>query len=171
MGIAPLLCNEYTWAKRLAAKIQEVAPQSIEVDIFLRDNIGIRACYRNVAEWVRGADKAAAVELHFNSYNSRARGAETLYGRRNLFSPKWAKLLQGHICAGLNLSSAHNRGVKHRAANERGGTNVNALSCVPTALIEPGFGDNYADAKLLAEHMDELARAVVNAFRDFSHTT
>lgn len=158
-GVAPISENEYPWNKDLAQRIHtQSQAQGVESRIFYRDGVGISGAYRQVKEW--GA--ACVVELHFNAFDGRAHGTETLYDEdRNAGSKAWAQLLQDEMLASLGLS---NRGLKERDPGDRGYQSVSALD-IPSALIEPFFGDNTTETQIAAAKKDDLALAILNAAR------
>jgi len=158
-GVVPISQNEYPWNKDLAQKIyNRCVASGVEAKIFFRDGIGISGAYRQVAKW--GATCVA--ELHFNSFNGRAHGTETLYDEDvNTGSEAWAQRLQDEMLSALGL---HDRGLKERDTGDRGYASVSALD-IPSALIEPFFGDNPSEARIGNAKKDELAEAVVNAAR------
>ena len=157
MAAAPISQAEYTWNKDLAGKIKALCDvKAIESRIFYRDGIGISGAYRQVADW--GA--AMVVELHFNAFNTQAHGTETLYDNdRNAESKAWAQRLQDGMLAALSL---RDRGLKERDPGDRGYSSVSAID-IPSALIEPFFGDNPTEAHVAEAKKDDLAEAVAEA--------
>ena len=159
----PINQSEYFWNKDLAERLKsECANRGVPSRIFYRDGIGIRGAYRQVKAW--GA--ACVLELHFNAFNGSAHGTETLYDKdRNAGSKAWAQKLQD---AQLDALGLRDRGLKERDPGYRGYLSVSILD-IPSALIEPFFGDNAADA--LAAHSrkdvlaEELAAAAQLVFR------
>ena len=57
-----------------------------------------------------------------------------------------------------------NRGLKKTPPHPRGSASVNALSTIPSCLIEPFFGDNASEATLGQSKKDGLAKAIAKAF-------
>ncbi len=154
---SPISAREYPWNRDLAEKVHAICrARNITSRIFYRDGIGIRGAYRQVAAW--GA--AFVVELHFNAFNGRAHGTETLFDAdRNAGSKAWAQRLQDAMLSGLQL---RDRGLKERDPGDRGYASVSALN-IPSALIEPFFGDNPSDAYIGHTGKDDLAEAVADA--------
>lgn len=153
----PINQSEYPWNRDLASKIKsECQILGVESRIFFRDNIGISGAYRQVAEW--GA--ACVMELHFNAFNGSAHGTETLYdAETNSGSKAWAERLQKAMHSSLGL---RNRKIKDRDPGERGYRSVSAIN-IPSALIEPFFGDNRRDAQIGHANKDDLAEALAQA--------
>lgn len=162
-SVPPMSASEYPWNKDLAAKIvTECSALGATASVFFRDNVGISGAYAAVA----ASGAKAVVELHFNNNGGAARGTETLYGTACAASKDWAKRVQDAMVelygrgAGLPL----NRGLKKAPPHPRGGESVNALSNLPSCLIEPFFGDNPSDAALGHNKKDALAKAIAKAF-------
>lgn len=75
-GVYPISTYEYFWNKELAKHIQAFANMNnIECGIFFRDGIGIEGTYKLVKDW----QPNTCIELHFNAFNSKVKGTETLY--------------------------------------------------------------------------------------------
>ena len=156
-GGPPINQSEYPWNKDLASKIKAACSAvGVESKIFFRDNVGIGGAYQQVSDW--GA--SCVVELHFNSFNGTARGTETLFDKdRNSGSAAWAQRLQTAMLGALGTVD---RGLKECNPGDRGFGSVSALN-IPSALIEPFFGDNQADAQKGHNNKDDLAEAVARA--------
>lgn len=161
-GIAPISASEYVWNTDLAAKITAAGTAAgITVKTFLRDTGGISGAYAGVRQWAAGA----AVELHFNAFNGSARGTETLYGPACPASLGWATAVQNAMVALYGRTGNNNRGLKKAPPYDRGRESVNALSTIPSCLIEPFFGDNSTDATLGQNRKQALADAIVATFK------
>ena len=105
------------------------------------------------------------VELHFNANGGAARGTETLYGTACQASKASAEHVHNAIGSSTaGTPTAGNRGLEKTPPHPRGSTSVNALSTIPSCLIEPFFGDNASDAALGHGKKDALAKAIANAF-------
>lgn len=161
-GGEPINEREYPWNKDLAEMIlSECMDRNVESKIFYRDKIGISGAYKQVLEW--GA--SCVVELHFNSSSPAGFGTETLYDNgTNLGSKAWAQRLQDGM-VGLydrKKSDKSDRGVKERDAGDRGYASVSAID-IPSAIIEPFFGNHPVDAKLGQKHKRELAEIIAEA--------
>lgn len=158
-GVEPISMHEYFWNHQLAQQIQSTAnSKGVDCKIFFRDGIGISGAYRNVASWLPNA----CIELHFNAYNGRVKGTETLYGLYGE-SEKWADAVQNAMVTLYERAGAYDRGIKLRKTGERGGKNVNQLKEIPSCLIEPFFGDESSEAKLAKDYLIDLAAAIVVA--------
>lgn len=156
-GGSPINQHEYPWNKHLAAQIKATCTTiGVTSKIFYRDNIGIEGAYQQVATW--GAK--CVMELHFNAYNSSAKGTETLYdNNRNAGSRAWAQRLQNTM---LEVLGTNDRGLKECDPGDRGYGSVSAVN-IPSALIEPFFGDNPSDAAKGHNNKEDLAEALAKA--------
>lgn len=122
-----------------------------------RDLVGIAGAYKKAEE--HKCD--AVIELHFNAYNGRAVGTETLC-TSNLNDLEFANLVHKAVCnvferAGLS------RGVKAIPRSGRGGENVHSFPGGVNCLVEPFFGDNEIDVKLSEIKRKEYAKSLVDA--------
>jgi N-acetylmuramoyl-L-alanine amidase len=162
-SVAPMSASEYPWNKDLAAKIvAECSALGATAAVFFRDNGGISGAYSAAA----ASGAKAVIELHFNNNGGAARGTETLYGPACAASKDWAQRVQDAMVQlyGRGPGLPHNRGLKKAPPHPRGGDSVNALSTIPSCLIEPFFGDNSKDAALGHAKKDALAKALAAAF-------
>ncbi len=156
-GVKPVGQSEYPWNKDLASKIKSACVQlGVESKIFYRDGVGISGAYKLVSQWGAGC----VVELHFNAFNGTATGTETLYDNdKNGGSKAWATLLQNGM---LNVLGLKDRKLKECDPGDRGYGSVSALD-IPSALIEPFFGDNSSDATVAENNKDDLAMVIAKA--------
>jgi N-acetylmuramoyl-L-alanine amidase len=159
----PSYPNEYEYNTAVAKIMKEYAnsKDEIGVQIFTRDVGGISGAYQ--AARMAGCD--AIIELHFNAFNSKVAGSETLCTTaRN--DKDFAKYIQEIICE-VFCRQGLSRGVKPIARNSRGGKNVYAAGDVPNCLPEPFFGDNANEARLGVDKMHDYAKGLVDATLEF----
>jgi len=156
-GGPPISQSEYPWNRDLATRIKaHCGILGVESKIFFRDIVGIGGAYQQVSQW--GA--RCVFELHFNSFNGTAKGTETLFDKdRNSGSRAWAQRLQSAMLGALGTND---RGLKECDSGDRGFASVSALN-IPSALIEPFFGDNVSDATKGHNNKDDLAIALAEA--------
>ena len=179
VAAAPISAPEYEYNTGLADLIKDrAAVAKHHCKVFFRDGIGIKGAYDQVEQWFReNPDKdCAVVELHFNAFKPghSVQGTETLYcadkdgGEVN--ERLLAQMVQNHICKAMGRSPRQDRGIKNRpkSEGEAGWYNVNQVFKWPSVLIEPGFYDNPADAKIGHEKKEKIAEAVVRAFDEFT---
>ena len=84
------------------------------------------------------------IELHFNAFNGKATGVETLYHHKSVKGKQYAEKFN-EVCVrwtGLRL-----RGAKPLSSNSQNGFGFLNSNKHPSILIEPFFGDNENDCK------------------------
>lgn len=91
------------------------------------------------------------ISLHFNAFNGRASGTETL------ISGSTGSLMLGH-CIQSNLRAVLN--LPNRGLKERPGLFVLRSTVMPAVLVEVCFIDNDFDWRRYAVHKDDAARAI-----------
>lgn len=100
------------------------------------------------------------VEVHFNSYNGKAHGTETLYRQQN------CKVLAGQVTGAIASIGFANRGAKQRT--DLANMNYCYRNGIPYILIETCFIDNADDMKLyhlkLYEVWDKVAAAICSHY-------
>jgi N-acetylmuramoyl-L-alanine amidase len=133
--------------------------------IILRDGIGISGAYRVARE----LKCDAVIELHFNAFNGKASGTETLC-TVNDKDKKFAKLVQVAMCKVFDRKpgNAGDRGVKVISRSDRGGGNVYGIEQAANCLVEPFFGDNYNEAKMALECFDSYAKCLLDATKQWA---
>lgn len=161
-GVYPLL-PEYDFNSMLAEMIYQIAKErGLGVRVFRRDGIGVKGVYRNVKDWAR-SDLTVCVELHFNSFNGKVRGTETLYDNDPKESKDFAEIIHKCVCEALSRKDKTDRGLKLISdPKERGYTNLNECK-IPSVILEPVFGDNKEDAALLYDRKKQYALAIVDS--------
>ncbi len=152
--------TEYQYNSEIAQLMHRYAStiEGVDMRIIMRDNVGISGAYRKA----RAEECSCVIELHFNSYNAKAFGTETLCSREEV-DKSFAQAVHEAICRVFGRSGAGNRGLKILGANDRGGGNVVSYPGRANALVEPAFADNPSEAKMLIERKEEYARALVDA--------
>ena len=136
-------------AYMIAKKLETAGASGL---VIFRDHIGIIGAYQKARE----ARADFVIELHFNSSaDPQANGCETLISsvkttaskREELFAIYFANAINdiGGMSAGKRR---HGNGILQVRREDRGGVNVNALTDIPCALIEPFFGSHPASCLL-----------------------
>jgi N-acetylmuramoyl-L-alanine amidase len=149
---------EYEYNSEIADLMHKYAHTllGVELEIFTRDQIGISGAYRRV----QAAKCDVVMELHFNSYNGAVEGSEVLCS-----SEQSDQALAAQIQAGLvelfGREKSGNRGVKITDEG-RGAQSCTSYPGKANCLIEPGFGDNMHDAKMLMEKKEQYAKMLVD---------
>lgn len=165
VGAAPLLMTEYVYNQGIAALMAAEAKRLGLSCVVLNkkgsttSRIGTTA--NQLAEEFSG--KACAIELHFNSYNKVASGTETLYDTREKDNLRFAQLCQAAM---VKLFQKNDRGCKDRTKEGRGKSNLESVRFT-SCLVEPLFGDNPGDARLLKDKQKEYAAALVGAALEY----
>ena len=179
MATAPLSCSEFQYNNDIAERLQGIAKLrsttelEVSVDIIHRPQkgfTGIRKAYERVSD----LEPDAAIELHFNAFNRKVRGTETLFSdaddENGVLELELAQLCQSKMCTTFKRRGRQDRGLKRRprTTRERGWYNVNQSGLYPCLLVEPFFGDNPADAELANNNRDEYAIALFEAFLEWT---
>lgn len=177
VGVAPLNLSEFAYNSALADMIKIIGTdRGHKVDIVFRPERGakgIRLAYEEVSSY----EPDAAIELHFNAFNGKVRGTETLYSdiedTPGVYEIEFASIIQDKMVRLFNRRGRLNRGIKSRprTTRERGWYNVNQTTSYPSILIEPFFGDNETDAKLAVSKQADLAADIVQGFEDWLTVT
>lgn len=155
----PIDAYEYDYNTEVAQAMYRYAKNyGIECKVFTRDGVGIRGAYNLVNEWAQGHN-ACCIELHFNSFDGKARGTETLCDDDPSESIEFAREIQNAMCSLFKREGKQNRGIKMN--NGRGDANLDACK-IPSCITEPFFGDNPLDAKLGHVYKFEYAKVLVD---------
>lgn len=132
--------------------------------ILNRDNTTIRATYGDAKQH----NPVAVIELHFNSFGSTsAHGMEVLISKN---ASNATARLSTFILEDLDRAYGfRNRGTKRMGLGNRGSTSVSALPHIPSVLVEPFFGSNYADCQLIEDRggAKGLAESYIRAVARF----
>jgi len=140
--------RECDLAYELAVKVQELlAQKNIEAPIRQSDDL------YSVCEAANDLEADMFVSIHFNAFNQRATGTETL------ISSTPASLILGH-CIQSHLKAAlvlPDRGLK-----ERPGLYVLRNTVMPAVLVEVCFVDNDFDLARYLNRVDQAAAAIAD---------
>lgn len=131
---------------------------SLEVEIIKRDMIGIVGAYKKARELLCDC----VIELHFNGFNGKVEGTVTLC-TSDMSDVAFAKTIHQAMCKLFARMGNADRGVKAVSKSTRGGINVHQFPGGVNCLVEPVFGDNIKDAKLLLENKDKYAGTLIDA--------
>jgi len=159
-GVAPLSMHEHPY-NTLVAKDAAAYAKSIGLNCVILNKHGsstykIGATASHLVE--EHDNKGCVIELHFNAYKGKTSGTETLFDRDEPDNKMFAYFCQKHM---VKLFKTTDRGLKDRTKG-RGGSNLDSVK-VTGCLVEPLFGDNPSDAKLLKEKRTEYAHCLVDA--------
>ena len=163
-GLPPISSREYAWNLGLASFMETAARQREDfgLRVFTRDRGGLRGAYGRARDW--GAD--AAIELHFNAaVSADTSGTETIYGDSER-DWEFAATVQAAMVSALGLRDIGCR----RPWAGRGAVNLSLLT-VPSVIVEPAFGSNRRDCRVMHDRRGDLAAALVAAADGFLKST
>ncbi len=170
VAVAPLSQSEFDYNDDIAQRAKAFGDaRGHEVEVFYRPHrgfSGIRAAYEEVNDF----EPECALELHFNAFNGRVRGSETLLASAGDINPgeeiELARLVQDGMMDVFGRLGRQDRGLKERprTTRERGWHNVNQTRLFPSLLLEPFFGDNPREAALALDRKQEYAEMLITAF-------
>jgi N-acetylmuramoyl-L-alanine amidase len=151
--------TEYKWNSEVAILSAEYAAtqQNVIVEIIKRDGIGISGAYRKADD----LKCDCVIELHFNSFNSRASGTETLCSMDKQ-DVEFATKVHQKICE-VFARNGTSRGVKPLPRSARGGQSIYSFPNGVNCLVEPFFGDNEADCIIAQNTKYAYAKCLVDA--------
>lgn len=154
--------QEYEFNTILAGMIKALSKDyGIICSVFLRDEAGIRGAYKKA----KSIDADCCIELHFNWFTDPSvSGAEVLYGDTR-YSESLATHVHLRICDLFFRSGKQNRGIKLVDPGQRGYSNVNNGTGIPSILIEPFFGSSRYDCDLVLRNLDTLAQSILEGIR------
>ena len=111
-------------------------------------------------EW----DANLFISIHCNAYNETARGTETWYYHCSDLGAELANCVQKQIIDSINTV---NRGIKGAKPGVNG-LYVLTHTVAPAILVELAFIDNDDDAAILANRIDDFAKAIARGITDYS---
>lgn len=165
--------TEYEYNSIVAERLNELIP--CDSKVFFRDRVGIRGAYKNAAEW--GAD--TSIELHFNSFQEKAYGAEILILSGQSTTWFLACTVITHVAQKLGICLRHSDGIKKVAKKktllgwkkDRGYKNLaiaKELGIANALLIEPTFCNfKTLEAVRVIENPESYAQTLCSAFSSF----
>lgn len=160
--------NEYSYnseVARLAGVCANANHPLLYYHTILRDSGGISGAYAKAREL--GCD--LIIELHFNAFNGRVTGTETLCSN-DKSDQDFATRIQTAMCKVFERDG-NSRGVKIIARAERGGINVYSAPGTPNCLVEPFFGDVKSEADMGLDKQYDYAQALVKACEEHLKAT
>lgn len=158
-GVSPIDEYEYSFnteqAGRMAAYAKSIGLHCTVLNKSGSSTAAVGAAATQIVKDFGG--RGCVIELHFNSYNGKATGTETLYDTAEPDNARFAQICQNAM---VGVFGRMDRKIKHDTG--RGGSNLAAVK-VTSCLVEPLFADNPVEARLLKEKREEYARALVDA--------
>lgn len=152
--------SEYDYNTKVAALCEDYAKRTypgLNVKTVFRDGVGISGAYKAA----KGLNPDACIELHFNAFNGKVAGTETLSTVEDK-DKAFAKVVQKAMCEVFERGG-DSRGVKVIPKNARGGGNIYSLPGFANCLVEPFFGDNREEAQVALNKQKDYARALIDA--------
>jgi len=146
--------NEFEYNNRVAKFIKAFA-KDVEIEIVYRE-----ATYSGLPSLVNATNSDLNISLHCNAYDTTASGFEILSSGSKK-SLEFAKLFETNVYYDI-FDSIPLRGIKIRAANQRGGRILHKTKA-PCILVEPFFIDNDSDLELGLDEIENYARRIVGA--------
>jgi len=156
----PFNKSEYEFNTMVAKAMHKYAStlnSEVEVEIIFRDGLGISGAYARARQLLCDA----VIELHFNAFNGKVVGTETLT-TPDSSDMDFAHIVQKKMCEVFGRDG-QSRGVKAISKSARGGGNVHSFPGGVNCLVEPFFGDTHSEASLAMNRLDEYAEALVQA--------
>lgn len=170
LGKYPIAKAEYFYNSEIASSIfQRAKEKGIDCEIFFRDSGGISGAYAEVHRWVDGARKACAIELHFNAFNGKVRGTETLHDDDPAESREFAQIVHEGLVEAFGRTGKLDRGLKRTSQGDRGHYNLDCC-LIPSCIIEPFFGDSIEDAHLAHSKRVSYVESIVRSVENFLRT-
>lgn len=139
------LAKEYAY---LVIKYLEAADESA---IFVQDEL------EEVCDIANEKNADLFVSIHFNAFDNKAHGTETLYCEDSKNGKILASCIHNQLIDTLKLT---NRGLKIDTLYVTAHTNM------PSCLVEVGFLDNLEEEKILIEKKDDACRAIARGITD-----
>lgn len=155
--------TEFDFNSDLAKRIHSLVKEA-EVIIISREDTADG--YEKLPALTNSYDPAFVISLHANANGPTATGSEVIYFHTSGQGKKLAGLLQKEFVSALKL---RNRGLKGRAGNERGGSQLISTRA-PIVIGEPFFINNEADLRAATEKKDALAAAYAGAIDAYAAT-
>lgn len=113
-----------------------------------------------VCDEANAAECDLFVSIHFNAFNGRASGTETL------ISGSTGSLMLGH-CVQSNLKAVLN--LPNRGLKERPSLFVLRNTMMPAVLVEVCFIDNDCDWRRYEAHKDDAAKAIATGIMQYPY--
>jgi len=166
-AVPPLDKCEFAYNKLVAEKIKATCDaEDIRCKIFTREWGSSCLINRTYIRRVKPWKPQCTVELHFNSGTPDDPYTVTLYARDD--SKNWTLTLQNNIRKVYDRPADQADKIWKRVAGQAGYSSTKHLP--NSALIEPFFGSVTSDSTMGKERVDELAKAVVDAFLEFQQS-
>lgn len=149
--------HEYPFWKPFARELAlTLEAKNIDAEVVERPNENPDSV---LAERVNRTEAEAAIELHFNAFDGRARGTEMLHWETSDRGERLATMLQEHVTSELGTQDRRVEGTRNFPFLQ--------LTQMPAVICEPAFGSTPSDAWKLLTGQANLLRAYRTALSDF----
>lgn len=163
---SPINSNEYFVNSQIAEQIRrEAVKRGLQCVVILRDKVGIGGAYGKAIS--QGCD--AVIELHFNAFNRKAFGTETLCTKSS-DDRAFASIVQKHLVKCFKRTGAGDRKIKPLSISDRGGFSVHSFPTGVNCLVEPFFSDNTSEVALYLSVKDQYPKALVEAVIEWANS-
>lgn len=147
--------TEYHLANKLAEDVSFILNATYGIEALIVQ----RGTYQELPNDINRLAPDLVISLHFNAYNTRARGSETLYYHKSVLGKQFAQVLQKEFVQQLGLPD---RGIKPKSSEERGGYLLRYVHA-PCLIGEPCFMDNDEDLQHVLDNWPKLVQAYATA--------
>jgi N-acetylmuramoyl-L-alanine amidase len=162
--------TESSFNFRITNKIKKLLSKySIESEVFIRDNIGIKGVAQKVAQY----NPNLSIEFHFNSFHKIAVGTEALALKDDNESIIFADEITDRIQESFNITQRNQNGVLLTTINQNGYHNLKYLEqfqkqYFPKILIEPVFANiKTPESMAIFENEDKYVSTITSAIVDY----
>lgn len=107
------------------------------------------------------------VSIHLNAGSAVAKGTETLYAKNSVEGRKIATIINEELTKPIDDRTFKNRGPKEDVRNLL----VLRATKMPAALVEVGFISNAEESAFIANHINEIAKALCRAICKYLNVT
>lgn len=160
MTVGAQSIHEYPFWKPFGRELAvTLDARGIDADVVERPNEDPDA---SLAARVNATEATAAIELHFNSFDGRAKATEMFYWETSDRGERLATLLQEHVTNELGTEPRRVEGTREFPFLR--------LTEMPAVICEPAFGSASGDAWKLLTGQADLLRAYRDALADFLRT-
>lgn len=137
--------TEFDYNKRVAEILKKISCNDVQI-FYRKWQNGYNKEISELANKVNKHNFDLALELHFNSYNTIANGAEALYFHKSKIGLELATAFSQRISF---IYDIENRGAKPLKNESQNGFGFVQKLKAPALILEPFFGDNKEAEKFI----------------------
>lgn len=151
--------SEYVYNTEVANIAKKYAERYkfLTVHIIFRDVVGISGAYKKA----NTLKCDAVIELHFNAFNKKVVGTETLIAPGTA-NRAFAQFIHDMQCQVFERGGP-SRGIKVLSRGQNGFGNVSSFPQGPNCLPEPFFGDTPSEALMAVRKKEAYAQGLIEA--------